>query len=395
MTLGSFRKFQADDYLMALALCFYTPLIVTINIVRHTSSNLLPPGYDIDRLTPQEIAHREYGSKLILVVEQCQCATVWLVKGCLVLLYLRLTSVHRENIAIKVLGAYVVITFVVMDILYFGVWCQPFHEYWAVPPDSIQCDAATIHLITNACFNLSSDIAMLLITLPIFLRMKLEWRKKIPLILLFSLGLFTILAAILNKVYSFSDPFGAMWTYWYTRESSTALLVANLPFVWTLWRRIPGFKQVFGSYLSPTQHAQTGPDEGEEIRQDSKRPASSEDTSRNSIPSDLEMLEGIPAGSSATDRRMTLSEILGEENPASKSSKEPTPITHPHLFYARKQSTVSSRMQAHEEELWATDDVPELPPFCSESTAEEGVRERGDSSAHPSQASKKSTESFA
>lgn len=231
MTLGSFRKFQADDWLMAVILCFYTTLIATINIVRNTSSNLLPPGYKVSRLSPSDIREREYGSKLILVVEQCQCVTIWGVKGCLILLYLRLTSIHRENVAIKVLGAYVVISFVVMDILYFGVWCQPFHEYWAVPTISRQCDAATNHLITNAVFNLTSDVAMLVIVLPIFLRMKLAWRKKIPLILLFSLGIFTILAAILNKVYSFSQPFGAAWTYWYTRESSTALLVANLPFV--------------------------------------------------------------------------------------------------------------------------------------------------------------------
>lgn len=58
----------------------------------------------------------------------------------------------------------------------------------------------------------------------------------------FSLGVFVMLAAILNKVYSFTEPFGNMWTYWYVRESSTALLVANLPFVWKFWRRISGFE---------------------------------------------------------------------------------------------------------------------------------------------------------
>src|ERR1700761_3214276 len=104
MTLGSFRKFQADDYLMAIVLCFYTTLIATINIVRNTSSNLLPPGFDVAKLTPHEKRQREYGRKLILVVEQCQCVTIWGVKGCLILLYLRLTSIHRENIAIKLLG---------------------------------------------------------------------------------------------------------------------------------------------------------------------------------------------------------------------------------------------------------------------------------------------------
>ena len=120
-----------------------------------------------------------------------------------------------------------------MEILYLGVWCRPFHNYWALPTPNIQCSAATNHLITNAVVNLSSDIAILAIALPMFLRLKLPLRKKVPVVGVFGLGIFVILAAVLNKIYSFTDPFGDMWPYWYVREASTALLVANLPFIWT------------------------------------------------------------------------------------------------------------------------------------------------------------------
>lgn len=34
------------------------------------------------------------------------------------------------------------------------------------------------------------------------------------------------------------NPYGSNWTYWYIRESSTQLIVANLPFMWTLLRRV-------------------------------------------------------------------------------------------------------------------------------------------------------------
>jgi hypothetical protein len=47
-----------------------------------------------------------------------------------------------------------------------------------------------------------------------------------------------ILCAILNKFYSFTQPFGLDWTAWYVRESSTALITANLPMTWTLFRRL-------------------------------------------------------------------------------------------------------------------------------------------------------------
>jgi rhodopsin domain-containing protein len=127
---------------------------------------------------------------------------------------------------------------VIMEILYFGVWCRPFHNYWAVPTPNIQCSAAENHLITNAVFNLTSDLAMLSVAFSLFLGNRLSWSRKLILCGVFGLGVFTILSAVLNKYYSFTHPFGSQWTYWYVRESSTAIIVANLPFTWSLLRRI-------------------------------------------------------------------------------------------------------------------------------------------------------------
>ena len=39
----------------------------------------------------------------------------------------------KQQLAVKVVGAYVVCNFIVMETLYFGVWCRPFYNYWAVP----------------------------------------------------------------------------------------------------------------------------------------------------------------------------------------------------------------------------------------------------------------------
>jgi hypothetical protein len=47
-----------------------------------------------------------------------------------------------------------------------------------------------------------------------------------------------ILCAVLNKYYSFVHPFSPMWTYWYIREASTAIFVANMPMCWALMRRL-------------------------------------------------------------------------------------------------------------------------------------------------------------
>lgn len=101
-----------------------------------------------------------------------------------------------------------------------------------------QCSTAQNHLITNAVFNLTSDIVMLGMALQMLIRSRLPARRKVILCGIFGLGIFVILSAVLNKYYSFSNPYGSMWTYWYVRESSTAIIVANLPYTWTLLRRL-------------------------------------------------------------------------------------------------------------------------------------------------------------
>ncbi|KAF2186331.1 hypothetical protein K469DRAFT_706991 [Zopfia rhizophila CBS 207.26] len=241
LLFGSPKCLQYDDWIMGIFVTTcYVVLVVMANIEAKSQSNLLPPGFDIHELTPKEISGREYGSKIVVVVEQMQIAVIWACKACLLILYHRLTRMvaSKENTAIKLLAVYVALAFVVMEVLYFVAWCRPFHQYWAVPTTSSQCNALINHRITNAVFNISSDLIMLCIALPMFIRSLLPLKRKLILCCVFSLGVFVILAAILNKYYSFTKPYEPTWIFWYVRESSTAILVANLPFTWTLLRKV-------------------------------------------------------------------------------------------------------------------------------------------------------------
>lgn len=126
-------------------------------------------------------------------------------------------------------------------------------QYWAIPPNSKQCSAATNHLITNAVFNISSDLIILSIPMPLLFRVRLPKKNKAILFSVFLIGAFTyvdldaclpaansnsIVAAVLNKYYSFTNPFGTEWTKWYLRESYTALLCANLPLIYPLIQKV-------------------------------------------------------------------------------------------------------------------------------------------------------------
>jgi len=222
---------------MIWVFAFYTVLVATMNIVAHLDTNLMLPE-DIPLLTPESIQSRIRGSKFVLVVEQSMIMTQWGCKICLLLLYNKLTFGLKQQLAVKIVGAYVIVALIVMEVLYLGVWCRPFNGYWKVPVENVQCSAAIHHLITNAVFNITSDIMMLCIPLPLLIASQLPKANKLILCVLFSLGIFVILCAVLNKYYSFAQPFSPMWTFWYIREASTAVYVANMPMCWSLMRRL-------------------------------------------------------------------------------------------------------------------------------------------------------------
>ncbi|KAG8424963.1 hypothetical protein J3458_001710 [Metarhizium acridum] len=191
---GSIKKLRPDDGLILFAMMTYTVLIVSINIVSDTASNLIDPN-DHVVLTPESVRERRFGSKMVLIVEQMQISTVWIVKTCLLIMYYRLTLGLAQNTAVKLVAVYVAIGWIVMEMLYFGVWCRPFSGYWEVPPSNPQCATALHHLITNAVFNISSDIMIILIPIPLLLRTQWPLKKKLILCVVFGLGGFTVSCA--------------------------------------------------------------------------------------------------------------------------------------------------------------------------------------------------------
>jgi hypothetical protein len=70
-----------------------TVLVIVMHKIVVTSSNLIPPDENVNQYDQAEIHRRIYGSKLVLVVEQMQILTIWLVKACLLIMYYRMTYV--------------------------------------------------------------------------------------------------------------------------------------------------------------------------------------------------------------------------------------------------------------------------------------------------------------
>ncbi|TKW52995.1 hypothetical protein CTA1_12509 [Colletotrichum tanaceti] len=233
--LGGVTNYQADDYLQILAAILFTLLVVSLNVITDNGgSNLYPPD-QLPTFSPADVAARVAGSKLVLVSEQAMLNLIYVLKACVLLLYTRLTLGLTAQLLVRGLAVYVAVGWAATQITLFAA-CRPFAGYWAVPPPDPQCATYATYAVVQACFNISSDVLMLLVPLPLVLRMEVAWRQKAVLVFVFSLGICVVVAALLTKIFNLRDPYSPVYMLWYIREAGVAVYVSNLPLMWPLLR---------------------------------------------------------------------------------------------------------------------------------------------------------------
>ncbi|GAB7349123.1 hypothetical protein MBLNU459_g8069t1 [Dothideomycetes sp. NU459] len=238
------RGLSPDDYLIWVAAAFYTMLVVCLNVIAGGGgSNLFEPD-QLATFTPEDIRERINGSKIVIVSEQAMLNVIYTLKVCMLFIYSRLTMQLKHQIFVKALACYVACGYVASQLAFFFA-CRPFSGYWAVPPPDPQCTTLQHYAITQGCFNISADAFMLAISLPLLINTTLPLKQKIVLLVVFGMGTFVILAAILTKVFNLADVYSTVYMLWYVRESSVAVYVTNLPLIWPLMREVFPFLRSF------------------------------------------------------------------------------------------------------------------------------------------------------
>ncbi|KAL4928841.1 uncharacterized protein BDV17DRAFT_281681 [Aspergillus undulatus] len=198
-----------EDYVMTATFLIYTSPLVLIQVSSHHETNLIDSAEYYRVLSdPQQVRNRIIGSKIVIGLEQCMLLT----RNLRLLLY------------VKVLTWYVAAGFAVIMMTYYALHRRPFSQYWAMP----------------AVFYISSDAAMLAIPAPLLIKDQIKRTKKVLLVCIMSLGVFTMVAAILNKAFNFVSPLTTTYQLWYIREASTTIYVANLVCIWPLLRKVFG-----------------------------------------------------------------------------------------------------------------------------------------------------------
>ncbi|KAE9365738.1 hypothetical protein N431DRAFT_385617 [Stipitochalara longipes BDJ] len=229
-------KFQIEDYLMVFAVCLYTVFAVTnITIIQGGGSSLYLPD-QFDTFTPQDILARIEGSKIEVASEMCMLNTMYTLKACMLFIYFQLTANLKQNRLVKICAVYTFCGWLATVLLFFFN-CHPFSGYWTLPPPQEECATYFRYEVTQAVFNISSDLAMLSIILPMLFRMRMPWKTKVPLVFIFSMGLVVVTCACTSKYFTFRDIWDDSYQFWYLREASIAMYVTNLPYVWSLARQ--------------------------------------------------------------------------------------------------------------------------------------------------------------
>ncbi|OIW25742.1 hypothetical protein CONLIGDRAFT_557599, partial [Coniochaeta ligniaria NRRL 30616] len=229
------RHLQADDYLMLLVAALYTTLVVTLNVTaKGGGSNLYPPSL-AGTFTPPQVAERVYGSKIVVVSEQAMLNVIYTIKCCMLVMYTRLTLGLTTQKLVRWLALYVGLGYAASQVAFFSA-CRPFRGYWAMPPPDGQCATLQRYSIVQACFNISSDVLMLSVPLPLIARTSMPGRQKAVLAVVMGMGVFVVVAAVLTKVFNLGDVWDPGYMLWYVREASVAVYVGNAPLVWPLVR---------------------------------------------------------------------------------------------------------------------------------------------------------------
>ncbi|KAJ4002666.1 hypothetical protein NW766_012791 [Fusarium irregulare] len=206
-----------------------------------------------------EYNFRVVGSKIQVAGWTIYSALIWSLKLSMLYFYTRLTNGLGRPYRIRIyIGFGLVIgTFVATMIAVFA-GCQPFSKYWQISPDpGNSCQAAISKPIVWASFasNVSTDIYLIAIPLPMLWGSSLKTIKKIASSIVLGSGIFVLVCATLKSVFVLVDPVnGAQLAgTWGTREAFVAVMTTNLPILFPLFR--VWLTPVFGSILRSSDKA--------------------------------------------------------------------------------------------------------------------------------------------
>ncbi|KAH9217593.1 hypothetical protein DL95DRAFT_459197 [Leptodontidium sp. 2 PMI_412] len=312
------EKSLPDDWLMLVSIIFYVVFTATYPIVVRTPgcgdtwkrstrerswlmgceqvyNGINTTQTEPDKLTDDAVVRITLGSKLVLVGRVFYVTYLWCLKACILIYYTRLSVRTFELLLVKIVAGTVLATWI-LSIATLFLECRPIELYWQVLPDAPECAAskAVVEVIMMESLNISTDVFIMAVPIPLLLRACLSLKHKIEMSGLFLGGVFLIFISVLRMLIVLGDLTTQNKLVWAQIECFVATIVANAPVLHEMWRHGWGHmrKRRFGrDGCSPEYSlAIRAPTQSTGTRQPSRVP--SRDESSDSEPeNDLERRE--------------------------------------------------------------------------------------------------------
>ncbi|KAJ5492500.1 hypothetical protein N7453_010597 [Penicillium expansum] len=253
------KGFQADDYLMLVACVVYGLETGAAYMVGSWFNGLANNSMTDEQrqiLSPdsEEYRLRVGGSKVQVAGWSLYTLLLWLLKTCMAIFYSRLTWVFILSAGLVNMRIRIHIAYVLIAITYIATICSIL--FGCHPMDKIGKYIQTlgpavskIDIYVTVVLNVATDLYLISIPAPMLVKARLKWREKLELLVLFSGGLFVMMAGILRCVLILTaGANGAQQAgSWACRETFVAVIIGNVPMIYPLIRR---FTRRAGLYIS-------------------------------------------------------------------------------------------------------------------------------------------------
>ncbi|KAH7036337.1 hypothetical protein B0J12DRAFT_581836, partial [Macrophomina phaseolina] len=245
-TVGA-RNLQLDDYLMLAAAIIYALETCSAYFIMEWWDDLANSGMTREERIHLDPRSEEYylrvgGSKTQLVNWSMYVLLLWTLKACMCLFYSRLTAGLPEfEIRVKLGYVLIGITWLATQLCIL-LGCQPFQASWQIYPEpSNFCQPAIskLNLYTTVVLNITTDIYLMSIPVPMLWKANLVTWRKFSLLIVFCGGVFVMLCGVMRCYIVLNNPTtGALKAgTWACRETFLAVLTTNAPVIYPVFRR--------------------------------------------------------------------------------------------------------------------------------------------------------------
>ncbi|KAK3318323.1 hypothetical protein B0H66DRAFT_602918 [Apodospora peruviana] len=142
-------------------------------------------------LSDEDLHRKSIASGLVLLSRILYAATLWILKNAILEFFRRLNVSWERSyeVTLLLIRCTLLATFIAVVISDLAE-CRPFSHYWQVLPDpGGQCRQGYAQLLTMAVCNVLTDLLLVFFPIPLIIRSQMTTKRKVQLVLLFSLSL--------------------------------------------------------------------------------------------------------------------------------------------------------------------------------------------------------------